>query len=559
MRRDSPDASGLRVIWDLLRGAAVPEQIPAGISRIAARHGCGAALYSALEDRGLRAAVDATDWSLLRGFAFFHRARARRSQALLHQLAAGAPPGAPWLVWKGAALLVLLPGYDRLFEAGDIDVAVRRGELEAWLGHLIRNGAVITKRSMAASGLEGFQARFPGPDGGDEPTLVLDVKAADRMPELETHAGVPVPARERHLDLLREHSYKHAVLPAPRLRMLYDAYLLGAGWCEDLYRSLFGEGGPAAAGGGPRREPLDLPRAEGTRRITADRCVVLVDAYPSFQYDPEGVERSLPRLLPGAGEREAVARLDVRLEPAAEPYAIEERSDRTVLWVRSPLSAREGKRLICAMAQRAYQSIELMTLHCTVVAREGRAVALLGSFGAGKTITSLRMCEAGGALIAGDAGLIAVGDEARAIGGTRAAWVDRAVRDRYFPHLAGRDPEASGMPRVDLAPSMPWPPAVTAPPALVGLVFVTVTPVRAEDCFTTLMPEETAALNLFRASSYRFDTLAPSCALPLSALEPRAQRPWRVDRCQALAGRVKAYRVGGSVEYAAGVALSLLE
>jgi hypothetical protein len=544
------DAAAIQAMWDVLRGAAIPERLPAGISGLATRHGCAAALYSILERGGARDAVDYTDWCLLRGFAFFHRARARRFRELLATFAADAPP-APWYVWKGAALLLLLDGYDERFEAADIDVAVQPGALDAWAGFLARNGAAIGKR-----GVHGFQARFDA--DATRPAIIVDLKEEERMPPLQLAAGVPVPVERQHLALMHEHARKHADLPAPKLRMVYDAWLAGAEWHEEMYRLLF----PAAAATAHTAAPSRVPPAEAsaeTHQIAGDGCVVLVDADRSFAFDRDAVQRSLPRLLAHPDRPSAAARLELRLDAEANPYGIEERSERTVLWVRKHPSARENKRLIAALVQRAYQSIGLLTLHCTVVTRGDKAVALLGSFGSGKTLTSLNMVSAGAGatLLAGDAALVA---EGRVAGGTREAWLDRTLRDQTFPHLTGRDDDGTSgrAPRVDVAESIPWTLDSVAP-LLAGLVFVNVSPSPAAECFVTPLTPDTAAQNLFRASSYRFDTILASCNLSLIDLEPRAQRTWRVAQCQALAHSIPTLRLTAPLDQATTTALTLLD
>jgi hypothetical protein len=549
MNPHSSDDPAIQAMWDVLRGTAVPERLPAGISMLATRHNCAAALYSALDRAGARDAVDYTDWCLLRGFAFFHRARARRFRELLALFAAAAPPE-PWYVWKGAALLMLLDGYDERFEAGDIDIAVQPGALDAWASFLTRKGATILKR-----GTRGFSARFDA--DATQPAIVLDLKEEERMPRLQLASGVPVPERQRHFTLMREHAQKHAGLPAPKLRMVYDAWLAGAEWHDEMYRLLFpGAAATASTPAPPRPRPAD-PSVE-TREIAGDGCTVLIDADRSFAFDPDAVQRSLPRLLAQTEPRHGTARLELRLDAEADPYGIEERSDRTVLWVRKSPFPREAKRLIAALVQRAYQSIGLLTLHCTVVTRGNRAVALLGSFGSGKTLTSLCMSMHGAALLAGDAALLT---DVNVAGGTREAWIDRAMRDRYFPHLTGRaDDGTSGRaPRVDVAEEILWAPPDSALPSLVALVFVNVAPVPESESFVTPLPPDTAVQNLFRASSYRFDTIVPSCGLALTDLEPRAQRQWRLERCHALAESVPAYRVGGPLERATAAALSLFD
>jgi hypothetical protein len=546
------DAAAIQAMWDVLRGAAIPARLPAEISGLATRHGCAAALYSILERGGARDAVDYTDWCLLRGFAFFHRARARRFRELLATFAADAPP-APWYVWKGAALLLLLDGYDERFEAADVDIAVQPGALDAWAGFLKRNGAAIGKR-----GTHGFQARFDA--DATRPAIIVDLKEEERIPPLQLAAGVPVPVEQQHLALMHEHARKHADLPAPKLRMVYDAWLAGAEWHDEMYRLLF----PAAAATAHTAAPSRVPPAEAsaqTHEIAGDACVVLVDADRSFAFDRDAVQRSLPRLLAHPDRPSATARLELRLDAEADPYGIEERSDRTVLWVQQYPSARENKRLIAALVQRAYQSIGLLTLHCTVVARGAKAVALLGSFGSGKTLTSLNMVNAGAGvtLLAGDAALVAA--DGRVAGGTREAWLDRALRDRTFPHLTGRDDDGTSgrAPRVDVAESIHWTPLDSAPPTLVALVFVSVSPSPAADSFVTPLTPDTAAQNLFRASSYRFDTILPSCSLSLTDLEPRPQRHWRVAQCHTLAHSIPTLRLTGPLAQATTTALTLLD
>jgi hypothetical protein len=307
-----------------------------------------------------------------------------------------------------------------------------------------------------------------------------------------------------------------------------------------------------------------LPR---THSVIGDGCVVHIDGRESVHFDVDAVERGLPRLLRAAQGGVGRAKLEVRRDPEARPCGIEERSDRTVLWVPRPLSAREGKRLVGALVQRAHQSVGRVTLHATVVTRDNRAIAILGSYGAGKTLTSLRMCMGGATLIAGDVALISIdttsvtAPSAAVLGGSREVWLDRSLRDQYFPHLRHLRlrGDAEGAPRIDVGGDLVWVPAVQQIPRLVAMAFVNVLPLRSTERYVTPLSVDVAALNLFRASMYRFDSMIESWGLSLIDLEPRQQRMRRVEETRSLARAVRTFRVGGSVESASEEVFKLLD
>jgi len=146
------------------------------------------------------------------------------------------------------------------------------------------------------------------------------------------------------------------------------------------------------------------------------------------------IETELPllRIIGGrAGGEPLLAQLSqvAAREPAhvrhivAEQPSVSVDADLTVMTVAGPASewtAQELMFIAYLLLERQLQLRGLVTLHAAAVARDDRAVLLLGKSGAGKTCTALRLCRTHGfALIGNDLCVVGSdGGSAQALAGT---------------------------------------------------------------------------------------------------------------------------------------------
>ncbi|MGB8202954.1 MAG: hypothetical protein WCF33_25270 [Pseudonocardiaceae bacterium] len=195
------------------------------------------------------------------------------------------------------------------------------------------------------------------------------------------------------------------------------------------------------------------------------------------------------------------------------------------------VTAADARRWINAHLHCVHLRCETLSVHGVAVAREGRAVVLLGGHGAGKSLTGLALMTGHAwRSVAGDTVLIQVRERAApmVIGGTSAYLVRRRETHRWFPELPL--PMGSGD-RVDISHQ----PALGDHPGfpLVGVIQVAVDAGRSGTGSVTRCEEHIARNAWYRASGHLLDkVLDDHHADPLRLVEDKelARRRARLVR-----------------------------
>ncbi|MEV4199352.1 hypothetical protein [Micromonospora globbae] len=204
----------------------------------------------------------------------------------------------------------------------------------------------------------------------------------------------------------------------------------------------------------------------------------------------------------------------------------------------------EARRIINARLHVEHLGADTLSLHGVAVAKAGRAVLLIGDYGAGKSLTGLSMIMSmGWSPVAGDTCLVRLDAQGNAevVGGTRAFVVRRFATDRWFPTLAPSEGDGE---RIDLADSLPSLECGT--PRLAGIVMVAV------DGGGFASPPvpcggQVAANALCRASSHLLTkVLDDAAADPLSLMEGPALARRRLRLVRRLASTDRCWWVRGT-------------
>lgn len=192
----------------------------------------------------------------------------------------------------------------------------------------------------------------------------------------------------------------------------------------------------------------------------------------------------------------------------------------------------DARRIINAKLHAEHLGHDTLSLHGVAVAKAGRAVLLIGDYGAGKSLTGLSMIMSmGWSPVGGDTCLVRLDAQGivDVVGGTRAFVVRSSAIARWFPTLAIS--EENGV-RIDLADSLPSHSGGGAP-RLAGIVMVAVD---GGGFAPQPVPcgEQVAASALYRASGHMLaKVLDDAAADPLSLMEGSElarRRLWLVRR-----------------------------
>jgi len=150
--------------------------------------------------------------------------------------------------------------------------------------------------------------------------------------------------------------------------------------------------------------------------------------------------RPMHRLCPTGARRSAHVRHIVAERPSVS--ADPDLATMTVAAPATQWTAQELFFVACLLLERQLQLGGLVTLHAAAVARQGRAVLLLGKTGAGKTCTAVRLCRQHGFELVGN-DLCVVGgteDAVEAVAGTTGFRLRLSSVARVLPELLGLFP-----------------------------------------------------------------------------------------------------------------------
>jgi len=204
----------------------------------------------------------------------------------------------------------------------------------------------------------------------------------------------------------------------------------------------------------------------------------------------------------------------------------------------------DTRRLINAMLHSEHLGHDTLSLHGVAVTKAGRAVLLIGDYGAGKSLTGLAMIRSmGWSPVAGDTCLVRLDAQGTVdvIGGTRAFVVRRSAMARWFPAVALSEGDSE---RVDLADSLPSQDGGTR--RLAGIVIATV------DGGNSVSPpvpcgRQVAANALYRASGHLVaKVLDDAAADPLLLMEGSELARLRLRLVRRLASTVRCCWVPGT-------------
>lgn len=174
---------------------------------------------------------------------------------------------------------------------------------------------------------------------------------------------------------------------------------------------------------------------------------------------------------------------------------------------------------------------ETVTAHAVTVTRAGRAVALLGGHGAGKSLVGLALAARGWQVAAGDLTLVQLSGPAApvVVGGTTAYLVRAGAVACFFPHLQLPSPTSD---KIDYSGQLPV--TRTYQPPLREAVLVNVD---GSGCAEDDLDTHTSATVWYRATGHALDRIlvGQAGAEPLRLLESAdlARRRLRLARTLA--------------------------
>ncbi|MDG4763324.1 hypothetical protein O7632_04255 [Solwaraspora sp. WMMD406] len=230
--------------------------------------------------------------------------------------------------------------------------------------------------------------------------------------------------------------------------------------------------------------------------------------------------------------------------PAAYGGPVEVGNELAALTLTDGTTQADTRRIINARFHAEHLSNDTLSVHGVAVAKAGRAMLLIGDYGAGKSLTGLAMIlSMGWSPVAGDTCLVRLNSRGLfdVVGGTRAYVLRRSAIEQWFPTLALGAADGD---RVDLAESLPGSDSNTAP-RLAGIMIVAVD---GGGFASPPIPcgEQVAGNALYRASGHLLaKVLDDAAADPLSLLEGSELARRRLRLVRRLTSTVRCWWVRG--------------
>lgn len=303
--------------------------------------------------------------------------------------------------------------------------------------------------------------------------------------------------------------------------------------------------------------------------IHSVKCTLHVECPKTLQVDWASVCRSIPK-----GERKnchcnQTNNLEIKIDNCMCPNIKDNTIDRqTVVTVsKAGISVNDLRRLANALIQRCHLSKGLLSVHSVIVGLEGRAIALLGGFGDGKTITSLKMIEKGATLLAGDLGLLDIhvpGKQPVVVGGSRSVMIRPVLLQRYFKAWYNqwmKKKVESDEDKVDISELVGNFECEDGAYELVCLAYVKVSPANREEWICERIHNAATrwpVINFWQATGYYFDQAVVECNYPLTNLQAPSEVEYRWICSTKVLKRLPVHRLFGSLDYVAKQAMELL-
>ena len=303
--------------------------------------------------------------------------------------------------------------------------------------------------------------------------------------------------------------------------------------------------------------------------INSVGCLLHVEYPNQLQVEWDIVCQSIPGIVRGNCYCNQQNCLEIKINECVPPNIKDNRLERkTVVTISSAgISISDWKRLVNALIQRYHLWNKLISIHSVIVGLEGKAIALLGGFGDGKTITSLKMEEKGANLLASDLGVLNIdpsGKPTVVVGGSKPVMIRPALLRSHFQtwykQLLQRV-EVLHLEKVDVSEFVRGSNYKDGEYELTALVYVKVAPVNEEYRVCEKIQRATArwpVINFWSATGYYFDQVILGCNYPLSLLQSPSDIKYRWECSSKVVSEHLVYHLFGNLEYVAEQAMEIL-